>query len=434
MFTHKTLLRGLVIATSICCLRSGGDFTLRGAEAVPAADTPQTYFVTSASPYGNGESRAAAADFRDSKFWTRVNQAIQLAPVVVNFLDGGYIVSSDPSNGMPSLHLADLGHETHLLTLQGESEKGVVFTRLASDSRQGTKGPGFLKISGSQNVVVRNLHFTGSHPIGYATHFGGNERILLERCSWIDLPGVYYGASGTAGSSTNGVTFAHCVFQRVGSGGHAHMVYNAGGATHVQFINCHFEDCAGDYVRFRSGADFGVVFGCTFKSTGKYRNSNAPFISIPLFNDSDPDRESGSAGFEYFGTHFLIGKNVFEYANSAADGARIGLLFHHSGFDPPGRHHLLTPDQAEVLKSGGLVARRGLMLERFGVDANTVHFFDNRFEGVEQRVAYRSHAAYGAQSKGWKGIVDISDTINDSIVCSDSRGAQMFFPTCGKTD
>ena len=59
------------------------------------------------------------------------------------------------------------------------------------------------------------------------------------------------------------------------------MAYNAYDPKHIRFVDCHFEDCAGDYVRFRDGTDFGVVVGCTFKSTGNYRNVNMPFISKP---------------------------------------------------------------------------------------------------------------------------------------------------------
>ena len=41
------------------------------------------------------------------------------------------------------------------------------------------------------NLVVRNLHFTGAQPMGYATHFAGNQNMVVEECRWVDLPGVY---------------------------------------------------------------------------------------------------------------------------------------------------------------------------------------------------------------------------------------------------
>jgi hypothetical protein len=328
---------------------------------------------------------------------------------------------------MPTLSLADLGHKDHPLILQGISRRGVAFTRHPDDSMEGKKGPGFLQIARSQNLIIRNLHFSGKHPIGYATHFGGNEDILLEGCSWIDLPGVYYGATGTAYASTDHVTFRDCVFKRIGSGGHAHMAYNAYDPKHIRFVDCYFEDCAGDYVRFRDGTDFGVVVGCTFKSTGRYRNVNMPFVTVPLFNDDDPSEQKESPNYEFFGTRFLIFNNTFIYANDNPKGVRVALLFHHSGFDPPGRSHLLTPERAQILEEGTVAEKKALMLQNFGIDTNTVHFFNNRFVGVDLQVAYRSGAAYGAKSKGWNGIIDISDTINSSKVADSVEEALTFF-------
>lgn len=376
---------------------------------------------------GRGLSQATAANFRDMNFWLLVRQAVQKGPIVVNFLDGKYVVSSNAENAMPTLSLADLGHKDHPLTLQGISEHGVVFTRHADDSMEGKKGPGFLQITRSQNLIIRNLHFTGKHPIGYATHFGRSVNIVIEGCSWIDLPGVYYGATGTAYASTDHVTFRDCMFKRVGSGGHAHMAYNAYDPKHIRFVGCYFEDCAGDYVRFRDSTDFGVVVNCTFKSTGSYRNVNMPFTTVPLFNDDDPSKHKRSPNYEFFGTHFLIFNNTFIYAKDSPQGVRVALLFHHSGFDPPGRSHLLTPDQAQILENGTVAEKKALMLQNLGIDTNTVHFFNNRFVGVDLKAAYRSGAAYGANSKGWGGIIDIADTVNSSEVADSVEQALTFF-------
>jgi hypothetical protein len=206
------------------------------------------------------------------------------------------------------------------------------------------------------------------------------------------------------------------------------MSYNATGPNHIRFIDCQFEDCAGDYIRYRAGADFGVVVGCTFKSTGEYNGVNMPFISIPMANDDDPIEKGSSGGYEYFGTHFLITNNTFSYANDKAEGSRIALLFHHSGFDPPDRKHLLTSEEGELLANGSVAEKRALMLRNLGIDCNSVHFFNNRFEGTLTRVAYRSYAAYGAKSKGWsKKIADITDTVNDSTVVEGSEKALTFF-------
>ena len=415
---------GLLLSLLVDCGTAPGN----GREISATRDDEQTFYVApQEAGDGRGVSLTTAADFRDMDFWSLVRRAVQEGPVEVNFVGGKYIVSSDAKRAMPTLALSDLGHKDHPLTLQGINKVDVVFTRHPDDSMEGTKGPGFLQITRSQNLVVRNLQFTAKHPIGYATHFGGNKNILIEGCSWIDLPGVYYGATGTADASTDHVTFRNCIFKRVGSGGHADMAYNAYDPQHIRFVDCHFEDCAGDYVRFRDGTDFAVVVGCTFKSTGNYQNVNMPFITIPLFNDDDPSKDERSPNYEFFGTHFLISDNTFLYANDSPKGARAALLFHHSGFDPPNRNHLLTNEQARLLEKGTVAEKKAFMLENFGIDANTVYFFNNRFIGVDLKVAYRSAAAYGAKSKGWSGTVDISDTVNASEVAETVEHALTFF-------
>src|SRR5207244_2962175 len=68
---------------------------------------------------GHGNSAAAPADFRDMHFWSVVGQAVQKAPIVVNFVDGEYIVSADERKSMPTFVLTDLGSEKYPLTLQG---------------------------------------------------------------------------------------------------------------------------------------------------------------------------------------------------------------------------------------------------------------------------------------------------------------------------
>jgi hypothetical protein len=205
------------------------------------------------------------------------------------------------------------------------------------------------------------------------------------------------------------------------------MAYNAYGPKHIRFANCHFEDCAGDYVRFRDETDFGVVVGCTFISTGNYTGVNAPFISVPLFNDDNPEHPHGKPNYEYFGTHFLIANNLFYYANDSPEGSRIAVKFHHSGFDPPGRHHLLKSDEARLLAEGTVAEKRKFMSENFGIDTQSVHFFNNRFRGVDLKLAFVSKAAYGAESKGWSGTVDITDTANGRKVVDNDEQAVGFF-------
>ena len=371
-------------------------------------------------------SQSTPADFRSVQFWSHVREIVQQRPVTVNFLDAAYTVSSGDKKGMPTLFLANLGHPEHPLTIQGVSKSGVVFQRLPTDSGEGDTGPAFLVISQSQNLVLRNLHFTAERPITYATSFANVQQMCIEGCSWTDLPRVKLVTTGTSESSTDHVTYANCVFKRVGTEGGAHMSYNAYGPKHVNFINCHFEDCSGDYVRYRAVRRFRSSPGLYFQVHRKMARVNMPFITVPQANDDDPLKKGSAGGYEYFGSHFLVANNTFEYANEAVSGERIALLFHHSGFDPPGRNHLLTAAEGQLLTNGSVSARQGLMLRNFGIDTNHIHFFNNRCIGTDKKVAYRSYAAYGAKSKGWKGVADITDLVNDGPVPVDATKALAF--------
>ena len=61
------------------------------------------------------------------------------------------------------------------------------------------------------------------------------------------------------------------------------------------------------------------------------------------------------------------------------------------------------------------------------IEANHIHFFNNRLIGVDKKVAYRSYAAYGAKSKGWKGVADITNLVNDGPVPVDATKALRVF-------
>ncbi|MBI5692275.1 MAG: hypothetical protein HZC55_19505 [Verrucomicrobia bacterium] len=398
----------------------------------PAVPPPEIRFVA-ADPQGRatGENAADAADFRDERFWTDVRARLARGPVTVIFLSGTYVVSAEARRRQPPLRLQWIGHDSHPLVIEGERAGAVVFTRHSEDpdySRTNNQGPGFLFLSGCRNVVVRRLRFTAPRkPISYATNFGGSRHLRIEDCHWHDLDGVYYGASGTAGAATSHVTFVRCRFERVGSGGHAHMVYNAYDPQHLRFVDCHFEDCAGDYLRFRDSTDFGVVAGCTFRSTGRFTGTHQAFIAVPLFNDDNPAAKSAHPNYEYFGTHFLFCHNRFIYEDEAVPANRTAVLFHHSGFDPPGRRHLLDARDAMILRTGTNDEKRTLLQAAAGINFTTVHVFANEYVRVAQRGAFRSKAAYGAKSRGGDGQYDISGLFNPEPVVRTPGEAAGYF-------
>ncbi len=386
---------------------------------------------------GDGSARATAADFRNMKFWNGINAKLAAGPVTVTFLAGRYVVSADPARHLPPLQLDGLGHERHPLVIEGERAGAVVFTRHEEDrkiadypkaERAALKGPGLFFLVNSRNATVRHLAFTAPDvPMGYATNFAGGRNLTIEDCHWHDLQGVYFGATGTTGAATDHVTFRACRFERVGSGAHAHMIYNAYDPLHLRLVGCHFEDCAGDYVRFRDGSDYGVVIGCTFRSTGKYLGGHQPFVAIPLFNDDNPAAPSRKPNYEYFGTNFLICDNRFIYDTEEKPDTRIAVLFHHSGFDPPHRRHLLDRAEAQVLRSGTVGERKALILKNLGVDVAKVHVFRNEYVHVAHRGVYRCNASYGAKARGGEGRFDIGDLFNAEPVVATADQALEYF-------
>ncbi len=395
------------------------------------------YVAPEAAGAGDGSAREAAAGFRNMGFWNGINAKLAGQPVTVTFLAGQYVVSEDKGRNMPALALEGLGHERNQLVIEGERAGDVVFTRHAEDKkvadypekeRPSLKGPGLFSLGDGQNATIRNLTFTAPNvPIGYATNFSGGRNVVIENCHWHDLQGVYYGATGASGIETDHVTFRNCRFERVGSGGHAHMAYNAYDPLHIRFIDCYFEDCAGDYVRFRDGADYGVVTGCTFRSTGKYIGTHTPFVTMPLFNDDDPTSHSRTPNYEYFGTNFLIFNNKFIYDTEEKPDTRIAVLFHHSGFSPPERNHLLTAEEGAVLKNGTPEEKKALIMKNLGFDVTKVYVYNNEYTNVAHKGAYRAGAQYGATNRGGDGLYDIDDLFNAEPVVKTAEEALAYF-------
>jgi hypothetical protein len=217
------------------------------------------------------------------------------------------------------------------------------------------------------------------------------------------------------GNQTRDVRIDHCDFRRIGRDSHAHMIYCAYGPQRITVADNHFEDCTGDFVRFRDRTDYGIVWGNQFVSTATYKNAQPPMVTVPLFNDEDPaaTQPRPAATQEYFGTHFLVAHNLFRYAERGPQDTHWAMLFHHSGYDPPGRAHLLSPRDAATLARGTPDERRAMLRSRMGIDLDEVHLFGNDYEHVKYKLAYRSSADYGAKPKGFFGAIDLSDLVNE---------------------
>ncbi|MGI6543963.1 MAG: right-handed parallel beta-helix repeat-containing protein [Limnochordia bacterium] len=411
----------------LLCLAFTGSFPLHAAESAPEPVT--LYAAPNASGKGDGSSMENAAYFRDARFWQSVNATLQTQPVTVNLLPGQYVFSKLPKGlqTRETLRFTDFGHPEHQFVLQGLHKEGTIFTSDPEEPIDESLSIELLRFSGT-NAVFRNLHFTGEQHMGYTTHFTG-KNILIEDCSFTELLNTYYGSSGTAYESEY-VIWRNNYFKRVGLDGHAHMLYNAYGPKHVYVIGNHFEDCSGEYVRFRDQTDYAVVYGNTFISTGTYKDGNRAFVSVPLFNDDNPANPGPNPRFEYFGTHMLVAANKFIYPDDNSPGDRRVFRFLQSGWDPPGRNLLLSPEEAYMLQTAPIEQRRSFMLKNFGIHADRIFFADNIVQGrnVTNSVWYFSYPSYSAPGRGWRDHIDITPTVITTTVVRSEEEAIAFWP------
>jgi hypothetical protein len=361
-------------------------------------------------------------------FWDAVAADLAVDDVTVVFRAGEY------DDAVPIHGSSDrVGNPGHLLMLSAEQPGQTIFnvlpdatdqTKVSCLDRDGAL-PRF-NLENAHNVAISGMAFTGEGTIGYVVRVRGeSSNVKFSSCVFEDLPGVQYGASGAADSTTRNVVVERCVFRNVGCDSHAHMMYNAYGAHHLTIRECLFEECAGDYVRFRDKVDYCVVDHCTFIHRGDIYPEARPFVSVPLFNDCKPGSDRcpdpvDHPQYEYFGTHFTVVGNVFDFRIGGDRAFVVSLL--HSGWDPPRRFHLLTEPEGRLLETGTDPERRMILREYFGIDMSEVTFYGNRSTGERYLASLESFAAYGATSARWQAFgrweawrasaVDISDLLH----------------------
>ena len=79
-----------------------------------------------------------------------------------------------------------------------------------------------IRVIGSQNMVISNFHFTGNGRVSYVLQIISTsnnfptKNILIEDCTWKDMGGVIYGATGCHNENTSHVTYKNCRFERIG--------------------------------------------------------------------------------------------------------------------------------------------------------------------------------------------------------------------------
>lgn len=351
---------------------------------------------------GSGTSPKNAADFLNASFWETTNELLTISPVDVYFSEGYYTRAFT----LRPLILNGLGNIDNRLTLKGMPGKTIFNVPDNLSLEKST----LFDIKNSQNIHIRDFDFTGDGLLNYAfrvTSDGGNEtrNILIENCSWTDMHGIVYGAAGVHQKGTSHVTFLKCTFKRVGIDVHSHHIYNAYGPSFVSVINSHFEDCTGDYVRFRDSMDYGMVKGSTFIRNQGY--DGKVFISMPLFNSRPP------VGDEYFCTNYaFIGNNFTNNATSTTDNA---ITFYHMGFSPPEWNYLLTNEEGQILQNGSTAEKKALLLNNFGIDVAKVRISNNIYSSkINRKIALGTFVGYDSPNLGFSGWGDISTILNES--------------------
>jgi len=351
---------------------------------------------------GTGDSKVNAADFLDDSFWKGINKQLEKQSVKVVFLEGNY----QRTFTQKPLKIEGLGNPKHLLILEGVPDK-TWFT--ADPNEFSGERSVLVDIVNSQNLQISNFSFKGNGKLGYAlriTSTKGNEtkNILVNDCLWTDMRGIIYGTTGVHQKGTKNVTYKNCTFKRVGIDSHSHHIYNAYNPSYIYVIDSHFEDCTGDYVRFRDSTDYCVVKGSKFVRNKDF--PSYPFISMPNFNKVRA--ESFASNYAFYDNDFINnGDNVIVNA----------IVLHHYGHNRPGFNYLLTKEEGNVLTKGTAVEKKKLLAENFGIDTDRIRVYNNRYSNnIQNKVAVGSFPTYGAESKGWKGFGDIYSTVKETGV------------------
>jgi hypothetical protein len=341
----------------------------------------------------------------NSAFWSNVQTLLQSNPVDVVFADGTYNLTS-------TISLTNIGHATNNLELKCATIGSAVITGSIAK---------LMGLSNCKNILIHRLKFTG--PVtDYALTIQSSQDVTVAYCRFEDMPSVYYGAVGAHYATSNNIIIRQNVFSKVGLDSHCHMIYGAYGVKRLKVINNTFTDCPGAFVRFRGdNSTHGVVYGNTFVSTGTYKSSNPIFVEVPVFNDVNP-------GDEKFGTSFMITNNSFSYSTSGNQTTRYALVFHHSGYNPTGRTHMISAADAATLGSSSstVAAKRAIMLTNMGLDGTKILFGGNTNTNVAANVSYRCQGGFGAVAP-WTGIINIGTTVTATGLATSYAEALAFY-------
>lgn len=343
----------------------------------------------------------------NAAFWSGIQTMLQTNHVDVVFADGTYNITS-------TITLSNIGNATKRLQLKANTVGAAVLTGSIAK---------LMSLNNCQNILIHRLKFTGAVS-EYALVIQRSPNITVAYCRFENMPNLYYGAVGAHYATSNNIIIRQNQFSNIGVGSTAHMIYGAFGVKRLKILENTFTDCSGSFIRFRGdNSTHGVVYGNTFNSTGTYMVNgtgvNPIFVEVPVFNDVNP-------GDETFGTSFMVTKNNFNYATVGNQTTRFALAFHHSGFNPTGRTHLISTADAATLGSGTVTEKRAIMLGQLGLDGTKILYGGNNNVNLSTHVVYRCWEAYGATAP-WTGVVSISSAVSSTGLATTYEEALAFY-------
>lgn len=343
----------------------------------------------------------------DASFWSGIQTMLQTNHVDVVFADGTYNIAS-------TITLSNIGSATKRLQLKANTVGAAVLTGSIAK---------LMSLNNCQNILIHRLKFTGAVS-EYALVIQRSPNITVAYCRFENMPNLYYGAVGAHYPTSNNIIIRQNQFSNIGVGSTAHMIYGAFGVKRLKILENTFTDCSGSFIRFRGdNSTHGVVYGNTFNSTGTYMVNgtgvNPIFVEVPVFNDVNP-------GDETFGTSFMVTKNNFNYATIGNQSTRYALAFHHSGFNPTGRTHLISVADATTLGSGTVAEKRAIMSSKLGLDGTKILYGGNNNVNLSTHVVYRCWEAYGATAP-WTGVVSISSAVSSTGLATTYDEALVFY-------
>lgn len=358
-----------------------------------AAAEWKVYAAPEAAGKKDGSSPENAVRLWDAALWKKVQQELQKRPVTLQLLPGKYYTQY-PAKPDTRLNLLNIGHQDNLLTIRGAADHGSLFARHPQDSkdmRPASKNLQHLITlrKNCRNILIEGLYFSGDGACGYALLVQMSRDITIRDCRWINMRGVYYGASGAGGRSEN-IVWENCVFDNIGYDVHAHILYNTNCSKNLTLRNCRMVDAYGDFVRFRNKVDNVRVEGCTFIDNGKYASS--PMLSFPLFNTPAKIKQGG----EKFSTGLVVRNSRFEFRKKA--GRNWMMNFHISGYNPPDLQYMMSKKDSAAFAAMDRQAQRKYLDDRMKLQTGRILFENNVITGAEDAVVYECWPNYGSHT------------------------------------